>query len=224
MDFLGHNGWCAPRLKDAPSLRPEQLRECYLDLCIYLRRMYHDCNLVHGDLSEYNVLWHKERVHVIDVSQSVERAHPYARELLQKDVANVSDFFRKKSMTDIISNYQLFKFVVMPDFSSFLPSGSTSMDEEEEEDGVTASVIDLNEPVEGVVMNNAPGGDASVLRRHERLKRVLRCYIDYVLTNDAALVAEKLAAIRDTMGRSRMCSSASPSPRFMPAVLPPNCH
>ena len=36
--------------------------------------MYHECNLVHGDLSEYNLLWHENRPIIIDVSQSVEQA------------------------------------------------------------------------------------------------------------------------------------------------------
>ena len=46
--------------------------------------MYHECNLVHGDLSEYNILWHDGRPVIIDVSQSVEHAHPFATEFLRK--------------------------------------------------------------------------------------------------------------------------------------------
>ena len=50
----------------------DELEECYRVLCMDMRRMYHVCNLVHGDLSEYNILWHEERPVIIDVSQSVE--------------------------------------------------------------------------------------------------------------------------------------------------------
>lgn len=89
MDFLGKDGWCAPRLKEV-TLSTEQLLDCYLTICIDVRRMYHECNLVHGDLSEYNLLWHNERAVIIDVSQSVEHAHPFANDFLRKDLSNVT--------------------------------------------------------------------------------------------------------------------------------------
>ena len=41
-----------------------------------MRRLYQTCNLVHGDLSEYNMLMWKGKVHIIDVSQSVDHDHP----------------------------------------------------------------------------------------------------------------------------------------------------
>ena len=58
--------------------------------------MYHECNLVHGDLSEYNLLWHDGRAVIIDVSQSVEQAHPLANDFLKKDATNITEFFAKK--------------------------------------------------------------------------------------------------------------------------------
>ena len=33
--------------------------------------MYVKCKLVHADLSEYNMLWYKNVLYIIDVSQSV---------------------------------------------------------------------------------------------------------------------------------------------------------
>jgi serine/threonine-protein kinase RIO1 len=114
MDFLGVDGWCAPRLKDA-NISDSQLEVCYLSIVMCMRLMYHDCCLVHGDLSEYNLLWHNDRVYVIDVSQSVEHDHPYASEFLRKDIANVSDFFRKKSMR-VLSNYELFRFITNAEY------------------------------------------------------------------------------------------------------------
>ena len=64
MDFLGKGGWCAPRLKDA-SLTPDELTSAYETIVVDTRRMYHECNLVHGDLSEYNLLWHENRAVII---------------------------------------------------------------------------------------------------------------------------------------------------------------
>ena len=126
MDFIGHNGWCAPRLKEVTNLNNIQWYECYIDICIYIRRMYHDCNLVHGDLSEYNILYLHNKVYIIDVSQSVEHTHPYARELLHKDIQNISDFFRKKGIGNILSNYQLFQFITIRDLNSLPVVASTS--------------------------------------------------------------------------------------------------
>lgn len=47
-----------------------------------MRDLYMKCNLVHADLSEYNLLWDKldGKISIIDVSQSVESAHPFAHE------------------------------------------------------------------------------------------------------------------------------------------------
>ncbi|KAL3796572.1 hypothetical protein HJC23_009703 [Cyclotella cryptica] len=67
--------------------------------------------LVHGDLSEYNLLWHKNEVYVIDVSQSVESDHPSALDFLRKDVSNVNDFFRKMANLNVMTTRQLFDFV-----------------------------------------------------------------------------------------------------------------
>ncbi len=109
MDFLGKDGWCACRLKDA-DLTVDQLHECYKTIVIDMRRMYHECNLVHGDLSEYNLLWHEERPVIIDVSQSVEHAHPFANDFLRKDVTNITDFFMRKGL-QVLSKTELFNFV-----------------------------------------------------------------------------------------------------------------
>lgn len=56
--------------------------------------MYHECKLIHADMSEYNILYHQDSLWIIDVSQSVEHDHPAALEFLRKDVKNVIAFFR----------------------------------------------------------------------------------------------------------------------------------
>jgi RIO kinase 1 len=84
MEFLGETGWPSPRIRDA-NLSEKRLREAYVQTIIIMRRMFQRCKLVHGDLSEYNLLWHKNEVYVIDVSQSVESDHPSALDFLRKD-------------------------------------------------------------------------------------------------------------------------------------------
>ena len=56
---------------------------------------------MHGDFSEYNMLYHKQEVYVIDVSQSVEHDHPMALDFLRRDCSNVNDFFKKKGLVTL---------------------------------------------------------------------------------------------------------------------------
>ncbi|TRY61509.1 hypothetical protein TCAL_03694 [Tigriopus californicus] len=65
MSFLGQDGWPAPRLHDA-EIAESKARELYWDLVLTIRKIYHVCKLVHGDLSEYNLLFHNGKAFVID--------------------------------------------------------------------------------------------------------------------------------------------------------------
>ena len=75
MGFLGRDGYAAPRLKDA-RLSASQYADAAVQTCQLLRTIYQQCRLVHGDFSEYNLLWYKGVVYVIDVSQSVRAPTP----------------------------------------------------------------------------------------------------------------------------------------------------
>lgn len=110
MEFLGKDGWPSPRLKDA-SLSERHMREAYVQTVLIMRHLYQRCKLVHGDFSEYNLLWHNKQVYVIDVSQSVETDHPAALDFLRKDASNVNDFFGKIGRLDVMTTRQLFDFI-----------------------------------------------------------------------------------------------------------------
>lgn len=112
MDFVGKDGWPAPKLKDV-ALSESKARELYRDCVVMMRRLYHDCRLVHADLSEYNLLYHEGKIVIIDVSQSVEHDHPNALEFLRKDCTNVTDFFIRRGVKTM-SVRQLFDFVTDP--------------------------------------------------------------------------------------------------------------
>lgn len=112
MDFVGDSdGWAAPRLKDA-DLSLDRWRELYHQMLKIMRRMYQRCRLVHADLSEYNLLYHRGKVLVIDVSQSVEHDHPNALEFLRKDCTNIHDFFKRKGVA-VLTIRQLFDFTTV---------------------------------------------------------------------------------------------------------------
>lgn len=113
MDFIGRDGYAAPKLRDA-NLSETRYRECYMYCVKMMRTMYQKCKLVHGDLSEYNILYYQQQLHFIDVSQSVEHEHPSAADFLRKDCRNVTDYFTKYGGLNPMSTQELFDFVTDP--------------------------------------------------------------------------------------------------------------
>jgi len=114
MDFIGKDGWPAPRLKDA-GLSTSKARSAYVQCIKILRRMFQLCKLVHGDFSEYNLLFMDNTIYVIDVSQSVEMDHPRALEFLRLDIENTNAFFKRKGL-DTMTLTQAFQFIVDKSF------------------------------------------------------------------------------------------------------------
>ena len=114
MGFLGDKrGIPAPRLKDVElegDDTEERWRLLYTQLMGYMRIMYQKCCLVHADLSEYNVLYHEDKLWIIDVSQSVEHDHPRSLEFLRMDIKNVSEYFQRKGV-DTLPEQSAFGFV-----------------------------------------------------------------------------------------------------------------
>lgn len=114
MGFLGDKkGWAYPRLRDAKLAGEDvdqQWRNLFIQLLGLMRRMYQVCRLVHADLSEYNILYNKDQLYIIDVSQSVEPDHPRSLEFLRMDIKNVGDFFRRKGV-DTLSDRAIFNFI-----------------------------------------------------------------------------------------------------------------
>lgn len=64
--MCGKDGRAAPQLREA-SLSTDELDDAYSQVINGMRTLYQKAHLVHGDLSEYNMLWHRKRIHFIDV-------------------------------------------------------------------------------------------------------------------------------------------------------------
>jgi len=92
MEFIGKNGVCAPSMKESPPEKPEKT---YRTLLNYLKKLYCKAELVHGDLSEYNVMIWKNKPVIFDVSQAVPLSHPLAETLLYRDLKNLNRFFKR---------------------------------------------------------------------------------------------------------------------------------
>lgn len=108
MSYIGDGSIPSPTLKDA-NLDSTQLRQSYIQVLDIMRRMYQVCDLIHGDLSEYNLLWHRNQVYVIDVSQSMNSSHPSANRFLYRDCENILTFYRRLNLSDILGVKSLFE-------------------------------------------------------------------------------------------------------------------
>jgi RIO kinase 1 len=85
-------GNAAPRLNDV-VFTPEQAREVHAILIREVVRML-CAGIVHGDLSEYNVLFGSEGPVIIDLPQAVDAAgNAHAGKMLERDVANLAAYF-----------------------------------------------------------------------------------------------------------------------------------
>jgi len=92
MEFIGKNGVSAPAMKEQRPKNPEKTYEILLDS---LRRLYSKAELVHGDLSEYNIMTWRERPVLFDMSQAVPLSHPMADFLLHRDLTNLNRYFSR---------------------------------------------------------------------------------------------------------------------------------
>ncbi|AOL17076.1 serine/threonine protein kinase [Sulfolobus sp. A20] len=96
MEFIGENGLRAPLLKE---LGDEEITEgLYEDLISQIHIMVKRALLVHGDLSEYNVMVFNEKCYIIDVSQAISIDHDEALKLLERDIENINNFFESKGI------------------------------------------------------------------------------------------------------------------------------
>jgi RIO kinase 1 len=90
MEHIGDKE-AAPKLKDQHPEDPQKFFDTTVD---YMKKLY-KCGLVHGDLSEFNILNWKEKPVFIDMSQGTTTKSINAEELLVRDIKNIARFFRK---------------------------------------------------------------------------------------------------------------------------------
>lgn len=94
MEFIGEGFSPYRKLKE---VEPENPQEAYEDTLDAIERLWNQGELVHGDLSEYNIVVDGEGRKVwIDFSQGVHRTHPEAENLLKRDIENIANFFDRK--------------------------------------------------------------------------------------------------------------------------------
>jgi RIO kinase 1 len=95
MEYIGEPDRAAPMLRDA-KLGLEELVHIRHSILEYMDLCYNRAGLVHGDLSEYNVLIKNHEAVLIDVGQAVVLEHPMAQELFVRDLKTIGTYFKRK--------------------------------------------------------------------------------------------------------------------------------
>jgi len=104
LEFLGSDGKPAPKLNEVIL---EDYEEVYNKIIEFLEKLY-NAEIVHADLSEYNILYHNNQPYLIDFGQSVKITHSNALYFLLRDIKNINKFFRSKKVK-VINDFELFE-------------------------------------------------------------------------------------------------------------------
>ena len=93
MEYIGFGPIPAPKLKDIKD--PKEIISLLGEILEMMKLLYQKAKLVHGDLSEFNILYHNQQPVIIDISQAVSIQHPKAEIYLVRDIKNIFNFFQK---------------------------------------------------------------------------------------------------------------------------------
>jgi RIO kinase 1 len=92
MEYIGDAEKPAPLLRDVEVNDPEKICDTILN---YIALMYSKAEIVHADLSAFNVLIYKGKPYLIDLGQGVILEHPLSHEFLKRDIHNIVQYFGK---------------------------------------------------------------------------------------------------------------------------------
>jgi RIO kinase 1 len=96
MEFIGRRGNPAPLLRETPLNHPARV---YDKIAKAVQTLYQKARLIHGDLSEYNIMMLGTTPVLIDFAQAVPPEHPMANLFLQRDLTRLNDYFTKIGVT-----------------------------------------------------------------------------------------------------------------------------
>jgi RIO kinase 1 len=103
MEFLGEGQKPFPQIRDVEIPEP---RTTYHEVIGFIETLFARARLVHGDLSEYNILYGRGP-HIIDMGQAVTLDHPRALHFLVRDIKNINRFFSDKC--EVMGEQEIFQ-------------------------------------------------------------------------------------------------------------------
>jgi RIO kinase 1 len=96
MSFIGDKK-AAPTLKEL-KFSEEELEAVFEQVIDNVCKLFYKADLVHADISEYNLMYWQDKVYFIDIGQAVLRDHPRAREFFERDVRNIARYFSRAGL------------------------------------------------------------------------------------------------------------------------------
>jgi RIO kinase 1 len=91
LDYLGDDTMPAPVLRTVALKDPAAV----YDEVVTSMKAIRKAKLVHGDLSEYNLLWWDGHPWIIDCAQAVTFEHPLSQDWFLRDCANIARYFSR---------------------------------------------------------------------------------------------------------------------------------
>ena len=105
MEFLGEGEVSYPQIREVELPDPAAT---YREIVGFIETLFAKARLVHGDLSEYNILF-SDRPYLIDMGQAVTLDHPRALQFLSRDIRNINRFFSDKC--EVMGEKEIFQRV-----------------------------------------------------------------------------------------------------------------
>lgn len=109
MEMMGKGEISYPQLRAAETSGID-MQAVYDEVMNSIDILFNKANLVHADLSEFNILYDGKHPVIIDMGQSVTPDHPGAIKFLVRDIKNINRFFKRHC--NIIDEEEFFKKVV----------------------------------------------------------------------------------------------------------------
>ncbi|MEH6447113.1 MAG: PA4780 family RIO1-like protein kinase [Oleispira sp.] len=142
MELVTYDGGeVAPRLNDV-SMTHEQALEDHLTIMNDVKLML-VAGLVHGDLSEFNVLVDDYGPVIIDLPQAVDAAaNNHAKSMLERDVGNMTEYYGQYAPELLRTNYAKEMWAIFEDGDLTADTVLTGLFEESTENADVNSVMD----------------------------------------------------------------------------------
>lgn len=97
MEFIGAKGKSAATLNEVKVGRKD-----YEKTLLIINKLYSKAQLVHSDLSEYNIFKFNRQLVVFDFGSAVDISHPNSEDFLKRDINNINLFFSRRDV-DVLS-------------------------------------------------------------------------------------------------------------------------